>query len=80
MAGFVDSLSNITGSGEPEEVSGQWVTPNFFTVLEVKPFLGRTFSDKDQDTEVTVLSYGFWQRRFGVSVVHQKSFFLQKGS
>lgn len=65
MAGFVDSLSNLTGNGQPEEVSGQWVTPNFFSVLGGKPFLGRTFADKEPDWDLAVLSYGLWQRRFG---------------
>ena len=42
-------------------------TGNYFSVFNVAPLLGRTFTDSD-DREgaepAIVLSYGFWQRRF----------------
>jgi putative ABC transport system permease protein len=61
---------NLTGIDKPEEVVGLHVTSDVFPVLGVSPILGRTFtSDEDRlghDHEV-VLSYGFWQRRFGGS-------------
>ena len=43
-------------------------TGNYFSVFSAPPLLGRTFTDGDdrEDAEpVVVLSYGFWQRRFG---------------
>src|SRR5262245_14485949 len=43
MAGFVDTRANLTGSGAPEEITVQNVTPGFFPVLGVAPLLGRTF-------------------------------------
>ena len=42
-------------------------TGNFFALFGVEPFVGRTFTDADDQTgadPVVVLSYGFWQRRF----------------
>jgi predicted permease len=61
---------NLTGVDKPEEIDGLHVTSDIFPVLGVRPILGRTFTaDEDRlghDHEV-VLSYGFWQRRFGGS-------------
>lgn len=58
---------NLTGGGEPEQVSGVRVTASFFDVLGVTPLLGRTFvRDEEQPGhDVVVLSHGLWQRRYG---------------
>ncbi|HEV7472693.1 MAG TPA: ABC transporter permease, partial [Pyrinomonadaceae bacterium] len=58
---------NLTGSGEPERLTGAGVTGNYFNVLGVKPALGRTFvleNEKTGNDQVTVLSYALWQKRF----------------
>ena len=58
---------NLTGQGEPEQLEGQLVTANVFTLLGVAPALGRTFaSDEDQlgREHVAVLSDALWRRRF----------------
>ena len=61
---------NISGgTGEPQQVFGEIVTGNFFSVLGARPLLGRGFvSDEDQTPGaklVCVLGYGEWQTRFG---------------
>ncbi|HET9710665.1 MAG TPA: ABC transporter permease, partial [Pyrinomonadaceae bacterium] len=59
---------------EPEELTVQMATPEFFKVLGVDPLIGRTFlADDDGKPPVVVLSYGLWQRRFGgqASVIGQ---------
>ena len=59
--------ASLTGDGQPEQLSGKKVTPNFFDVLGVQPVVGRPFTaaeDKTQ-TPVVVVSYNLWRRRFG---------------
>jgi macrolide transport system ATP-binding/permease protein len=62
---------NLTFSGdvEPEELPGRKVTANFWTVLAVKPLLGRIFTEEEdtRGSRVAVISYSLWQRRFGAS-------------
>lgn len=68
MAAFTDQRFNLTGDGEPEELSVQMATPEIFKVLGVDPLLGRTFLAEDDGAgkpPVAVLSYALWQRRFG---------------
>ncbi|HEY6120030.1 MAG TPA: ABC transporter permease, partial [Pyrinomonadaceae bacterium] len=58
---------NLTGSGEPERLTGAGVTGNYFQALGVTPLLGRTFvleNEKTGNDHVVVLSYGLWQKRF----------------
>jgi predicted permease len=58
---------NFTGAGEPEQLSGDYVSASLFPVLGVKPLLGRTFlpaEDRPGAGCSTILSYDFWQRRF----------------
>jgi putative ABC transport system permease protein len=59
---------NLTGTGNPEEVWGQQVTTNLFTLLGVRPFKGREFlpeEDRAGGPRVVILSYGLWERRYG---------------
>jgi putative ABC transport system permease protein len=68
MAALTDQRVNLTENGEPEELSVQFATPDFFKVLGVEPILGRTFTPEEGEpgkSQVAVLSYGLWQRRFG---------------
>lgn len=58
----------VTDLAEPEEVSGNRVSTNFFDVLGVKPLVGRTFLANDDDRSqplVVILSYKYWVSRFG---------------
>ncbi|MBV9302663.1 MAG: ABC transporter permease [Acidobacteriaceae bacterium] len=56
----------MAGLGEPEMIHQQFVTPNFFSVLRVKPVLGRIFSKGEmQDrSQAVVISHSFWEERF----------------
>jgi putative ABC transport system permease protein len=60
---------NLTGEGEPEQVSGARVSADFFSTLGTQSLLGRTIRAEDDqpggDNNVVVLSYALWQSRFG---------------
>ena len=66
MAATRGAPANLTTDGPPEQVIGRRVTANFFSVLGVRPVLGRTFTEAEDrtGTPVTVISYGLWQRRY----------------
>jgi putative ABC transport system permease protein len=62
-----DGLS-FAFDGRAERIMGEAVSPQFFSVLGVKPALGRGFSPEvraGQWGAEAVLSYRFWKRRFG---------------
>jgi predicted permease len=52
-----------------EDLRADLVSRNFFSVLGIRPFLGRLFSEADaadlRNVRGVVLSYRLWQRRFG---------------
>jgi putative ABC transport system permease protein len=59
---------SLTGGRDPERVPGMRVTANYFQVLGVPAFLGRTFlpgEDELGHDHVVLLGYGIWQARFG---------------
>lgn len=62
------SKVTLTGEGEPVEVQGTNVVPNLFSVLGVKPLLGRTFTPDEVGPGkdgVVVISHALWQQRYG---------------
>jgi putative ABC transport system permease protein len=68
MSAFYGSPYNLTGLGDPEEVTGMAASPNLFAVLGSHPQLGRTFTPEDGvagKDNVAVLGYAFWQKHFG---------------
>jgi putative ABC transport system permease protein len=64
---------NLAAGGQTELVDGVWASGRFFDVLGTSAILGRTFAPDDDrrgggpDGPVAVISYSFWQRRFGGS-------------
>jgi predicted permease len=68
MGTFRSGDFNFTGAGQPEQVSGEYVSASLFPVLGVAPFLGRGFlpeEDRQGAACAVMLSYGFWKGRFG---------------
>jgi len=58
----------VTGLAEPQQVDALLVTDGMFPVLRARPVLGRSFTRADDtpgSPETVVLSYAYWQRKFG---------------
>ncbi len=61
--------ASISVDSQTERVSAEMVSGNFFTLLGVKPAIGRVFNSKEDDQlyqghPVVVLSHGYWVSRF----------------
>jgi predicted permease len=59
---------NVTGSSRPARIQFKSVAPNYFTLLDVKPELGRVFHPDDPTPGFNleaVISDGLWKRDFG---------------
>ena len=60
--------ASVTGTAEPELPRALVVTYGVLDALGVQPLLGRWFSQADDTPgtpETVILTYGYWQRRFG---------------
>ena len=59
---------NAQVNGAAELARGQLVTPDYFRALGVRLVLGRDFAEDDDRAgaaPVAIISYAYWQRRFG---------------
>ena len=68
MAAYSGWFPDWTGAGEPVSLTGIQVSWSFFSVLGVKPALGRDFVPADDESgtdRVVILSDGIWRRRLG---------------
>jgi predicted permease len=84
LGAWITTTSNVTGVGQPEEVRVVGVTDGVLQALSVPPARGRWLTAADQDPhapKTAVLSYGYWQRRFGGDpAVVGKSILVDSGS
>jgi predicted permease len=65
---WVAHRSNVTGLARPEQVKTVFVTGGIIETLSVAPLTGRALAAADQvpnGPKTAMLSYGYWQRRFG---------------
>ncbi|HZS46905.1 MAG TPA: ABC transporter permease, partial [Blastocatellia bacterium] len=68
IAAFQSGDYNLTGVGDPEQIQGASISANLFSVLHVKPEVGRAFTTEEEhpgSDAVAIISYGSWIRRFG---------------
>lgn len=59
---------SLTGTARPEHLEGLNVTDGVLPILDVKPELGRLFTRQDDQpnaSQTVLLTYGYWQRRYG---------------
>jgi predicted permease len=64
-----DSVS-VTGHAEPEQVKDLLVTDGLLPLLGATPMLGRIFTREDDSAaapDTVILTYGYWQKKFGGS-------------
>ncbi len=68
MALYTGENFTLTGSGQPQSVLAATVEPQFFSVLQAAPMLGRALApgeDAPGHNHIVVLSYGLWKQQFG---------------
>jgi predicted permease len=67
IAATTQESFNIGEGDRTEHVPARAISANFFSLLAVKPIIGRTFlreEDRPNSRKVVILSYGLWQRDF----------------
>jgi len=60
--------ATVTGRGDPEQLATITLTQGVLPTLGVPAYIGRWFSNEDDtpgSPETVILSYGYWQRKFG---------------
>jgi predicted permease len=69
LIGYTNFFGNLSIEGSSELVIGEIVTEDYFSVLGIRPTLGRAFLREEYSAPsaypVAVLSHVFWQSRFG---------------
>src|SRR5262249_6988421 len=72
VAGLLPVSANVTSRDEPDRVEMLLVSWNYFSILGVRPALGRVFGPDDEVPGVAnlaVVSDGYWRRRLGADPV-----------
>jgi hypothetical protein len=58
------SASTVTGAGLPERIRRQQITPGLLESFAVRPLRGRLFRAGEEAERPSVISEGYWRRRF----------------
>src|SRR6185436_13852460 len=77
MSAYFGASVTLTESGDPAQIQGARVTPEFFETMGVVPLQGRAFRSADGQAggeRVVILAHGLWTRRFGAdaSIIGQR--------
>jgi putative ABC transport system permease protein len=69
LASYTPTLISISGgTGDPEQIEGEVVSPEYFAALRTAPAIGRTFTAAEDgapgDAPVALLSDRLWRRRY----------------
>ena len=70
MSAYYGASVTLTESGDPAQIRGARVTPEFFETMGVVPLQGRAFSAADGRAggeRVVIVAHGLWMRRFGAN-------------
>ncbi len=67
-AAYELTLLNRTDTSPSSVIFGETVAGTYFSVLGIRPMIGRAFAPEDDRpgaTPTAILGYGYWQRHFG---------------
>src|SRR5208282_991752 len=70
IAAYRPDTFSLTSAGEPEQVRGEMVSADFFSILGVKPVLGRMFTPEEDQLgagRVVLVTSTFWKRKLASS-------------
>ena len=65
---WTNGAATVTGLGDPEQLVAVTATQGVLPALGIQPQIGRWFSSDDDrpgTPQTVILSYGYWQRKFG---------------
>ena len=68
MSAVAQMSFNLSGVSQPENIVGHAVSPNFLSMLGVRPILGRDFENSEEKSgtaPVVMLSYSLWRTHLG---------------
>ncbi|MEO6196069.1 MAG: ABC transporter permease [Thermoanaerobaculia bacterium] len=68
LAAYQRGSRNLQGTGNPERIQAVEATPNLFSLLGARPYLGRAFksgTDEPGKAKIAVVSEEFWRTRLG---------------
>ncbi len=68
VAGYANRTMAFSDGNVAERLRGRVVSPMYFTLLGMRPALGRAFTEWDGrpgSTPAVIVSHGFWQQRLG---------------
>jgi predicted permease len=71
LAAIASTNYTLTGTGEPEQLSGNRISPALTRVLGIPPLAGRDFTDDEEKPSaapVAMIGEGLWKRRFGADL------------
>jgi putative ABC transport system permease protein len=83
VAAYASGGLNLADAERPLRVKVGVVSGDFFTTLGIAPAIGRAFAPPDgvpHGPNVTILSYGLWQRQYGGSAMLGKSITMNNQS
>ncbi|MGO9650117.1 MAG: ABC transporter permease [Terriglobales bacterium] len=70
MAISRDNSFSLTGNGEAEQVNAELISSDFFSVLSVKPVIGRVFATGEDEigaSPIVLIGASLWERKFSSS-------------
>jgi putative ABC transport system permease protein len=68
VAAYASRSATVMGAQNAEQVTGEMVTANYFSLLGVSPLFGREFTEEEDQvgtSAVVILSHELWQKSFG---------------